>query len=175
MKVLPLFVITMVLMTIHVQSGLIDTVTGLLSELGLNVGQVAKGLEAETICECAEKFYMDGNFTSCESDQVFNIRQFAQDITKLIPRCTNLTIPFLEQVANFVPSGLKLQINGKEQCKCANDHYLKGQFKSCKGTGLYNPLKVVEEMGTNFGCKTNGQGETQTNGQGDTEPNGLNE
>ena len=92
------------------------------------------------------------------------IRQLAEDIAQLIPTCSNLRIPLIGQVANVVSSGLKLKTNAKKHCQCAYERYVHDQVESCKGTSLYDPIKVVREMSKNLGCETNGQDKDQTNG-----------
>ena len=161
-----LVVITMVFVTINVQSqGLFDPMTSSLSKLDSKSDtKVAISLQAASVCKCAEKFYLAGNFTSCNNDDGFNIRQLAQDIAQLIPTCSNLKIPLIGQVAKAVPSGLKLNTNARKHCQCAYERYVHHQVESCEGTSLYNPIKVVLEMSKNLGCETNGQDEDQTNG-----------
>ena len=163
MNLVSFVIITMVLMVIDVQSqGLFDPLTDPLKQLGKNVGDVSKtvtdvatSLQAESICKCGEKALLSGEFKACESDGLFDIRQFAQDIARIVPTCTKLDIPSLKEVVDQIPSGLpKLKINGKERCRCAYDHYRKGQIESCKGTGLYNPIALVTEIFNLSDCKT---------------------
>ena len=110
MKVFLCIVITIVLMTIDVQSqGILHPVTKPLSELGDKVGQAStsaidKSLQAETACKCMSQGYVDDKYKACDSDGDFDVRQFAQQVVAVLPTCSKLDIPKIDEIVAAMPS-----------------------------------------------------------------------
>jgi len=168
MKVLSLVMITMVLMAINVQSqSLLDTVTDLVSTLlGRNVEDVsktvtdvAKSLQAETLCKCLSKAYEDGKVTACTTDDEFDTRQLVQDLFDVLPKCAKLPMPPIDKVLKSIPSGsslIQLNIKAKERCQCSYGRYVQGRFEACLGTKILNPIDGLREFIKFSDCKNNG-------------------